>query len=194
MELQLKIQALFPKGEITLEKPFLEIQRIADLVWEKEKIIFELQLSSISKEEVLERERDYGSLDYEVIWLLGDKTFNQKKGKEAEIYIRKKTSYYISLKTAKIYDQLDFFHGTTRELLKERRQIFLDRPKRIKETYPLSPFLREKAQRSKIYFLNDYLFLSLKGQKLPNPIPTKANLKTGYHAFLKKILRMAYGT
>ena len=188
LELQLQIQSLFPEAEVTLEVPFYEIQRVADLVWEKEGIIFELQLSPLTKEEALRRERDYASIGYEVVWLLGDKTFNRRKGKEAEIQIRKKTSYYISLKTGQIYDQIEHFHGRIQEILLPRRAIYLQKPQKIEDPNTFSSPLKERATRSKICFLNDYL--STKPEKIRPPYSQKKYLKRSYHNFLKKLLRL----
>src|SRR5690554_4243392 len=48
---QLAIQKMLPKGEGILEKPFPEILRAGDLVWESQKIVFEIQCSHITVEE-----------------------------------------------------------------------------------------------------------------------------------------------
>src|SRR5581483_7947193 len=76
-----------------LEKPFPEIKRIADVVWEEEKIVFEVQVSPISKEEVEERCLDYEKMGYTPIWILYNKNFNQNVLSQAELFLRKKQCY-----------------------------------------------------------------------------------------------------
>ncbi len=63
-EIGAKIEVFFPS-----------INRIADVVWEEEKIIFEVQCSPITISEVKARNKDYASLGYQVVWILYEKTF-----------------------------------------------------------------------------------------------------------------------
>ena len=72
---QLAIQKILPTGEGILEKPFPDILRVGDLVWEPKKIIFEVQCSNISIQETQERVRDYTKSGYQVVWILDDRIF-----------------------------------------------------------------------------------------------------------------------
>jgi|JI10StandDraft_1071094.scaffolds.fasta_scaffold15569_6 hypothetical protein len=100
-----------------IEKKFTEIGRIADVVYFPQKIIYEIQYSSIDLEEVIQRNNDYASLGFHVIWILHDHHFNQSFVSPAELYLRKKGAYYTSFTShghGFFYDQLDFFHGGLR--------------------------------------------------------------------------------
>ena len=86
-----------------LEKEFSQINRIADVVWEERKIIFEIQVSPITLQEAQNRCHDYESLGYSLIWILHDKKFNKRLPGQAELFLRAKTSYFAS--GTFIYDQ-----------------------------------------------------------------------------------------
>ncbi len=58
-----------------MEVAFPQIQRIADVVWRKEKMIFEVQCSPISAWEVAQRTLGYYSIGWRVVWLLDARTF-----------------------------------------------------------------------------------------------------------------------
>ncbi|MEM8728221.1 MAG: competence protein CoiA family protein, partial [Chlamydiota bacterium] len=64
--------------QVILEKSFPEIHRIADVVYPPKKIIYEIQYSPITLKEVQQRNRDYATLGYTVIWILHDRHFNRK--------------------------------------------------------------------------------------------------------------------
>jgi hypothetical protein len=57
------------------ERPFPDLCRIADLVWEERKLIFEIQCSPILRQEAEKRVRDYAMKGYTVIWLVIDRSF-----------------------------------------------------------------------------------------------------------------------
>ncbi|MCB1081730.1 MAG: hypothetical protein KDK63_01140 [Chlamydiia bacterium] len=114
-----------------LEKNFTEIGRIADIVYFPKKIIYEIQCSSIDLEEVLQRNKDYASIGFHVLWILHDRHFNKKFTSPAELYLRKRGAYYTSLTKEGhgfFYDQLDFFSGAIR--------IYKGRPLVIKKFIP----------------------------------------------------------
>lgn len=79
-------------GKVELERRFPEIGRIADVVWEEKKIIFEVQCSGITEGEMLSRIKDYDSLGYSVVWILHEKQF----------------SYPSSLISSHYYTNIDF--------------------------------------------------------------------------------------
>jgi competence protein CoiA len=60
----------FLQNAAILEKRFPAIGRIADVVWEVEKIVFEVQCSPISVEEFFERTEQYRQMGYETVWIL----------------------------------------------------------------------------------------------------------------------------
>ncbi|MEX1012604.1 MAG: competence protein CoiA family protein [Waddliaceae bacterium] len=97
-----------------LEQRFSEIDRIADVVWEAEKLIFEVQCSPISLSEVRARNRDYESLGYRVIWILHDRRYNQRKVFPVESF----PHYYTNIDEEGegiIYDQFEKLQGNLRK-------------------------------------------------------------------------------
>lgn len=86
LQIQLHLQQLFGPKRCTLEQRMDSINRIADVVLTEEKIIFEIQCSPISKEEIDSRTHDYESLGFQVIWILHDKTFLKKRLSSNKIF------------------------------------------------------------------------------------------------------------
>jgi competence protein CoiA len=97
------------KGTVHLEKRFESIGRIADVVWEDEKIIFEVQCSPILAQEVMERNRDYLACGYRVIWILHDIRYGGKRMTSAEHFLQRSPHYYTNIDkdgNGHIYDRL----------------------------------------------------------------------------------------
>lgn len=94
------------------------MHRVADLVVFSQKLIFEIQCSPITLEEVQERNRDYAFLGFRVIWFLHHRKFNQKTLSPSELYLRRRhLSYFASITQGGhvlFYDQLEFFDGLHR--------------------------------------------------------------------------------
>ena len=125
LEIQLYIQSLLPKGESFLEHRFKEIGRIADLYWEPQKIVFEVQCSPISAEEAIARSQDYRSLGIEPVWILYDKRYNKRFCPPAEIVLRAGACYFTDGKE-NIYDQIDTLLGNKR--IQKGPRLFIDLP------------------------------------------------------------------
>jgi len=116
MVAQVALQKLLPEGETVLEKPFVGLLRVADLVWEPKRIVFEIQCSKITAYEVEKRVKDYKNEGYDVVWILDDRLFNQWKLRPAEPELRRHSCYFATLrKTVGFYDQF--------EILVEGRRI-----------------------------------------------------------------------
>lgn len=114
LQIQEFLRRLFPPDEIAIERPFPEINRIADAVWEKEKLVFEVQCSGISLTEAKERCHDYERAGYFPIWILYDKKFNKRRLTEAELYLRGRACYF-SKGAGSIYDQTEILSGAIRK-------------------------------------------------------------------------------
>lgn len=146
-------QLLYQLVDVTLEKPFPKINRIADVVWEEKKLIFEVQCSPISISEVKARNRDYGSVGYEVIWILHDKRYNRRYLTPAENFLRSGTALYTNIRTevsGVIYDQDEYVSAYYRSSRGHRlvvdprnpvRRGVTRRPKKI----PSLPVLAKKG-------------------------------------------------
>lgn len=131
LQLQWFISQELPLGEARLERRFPEISRIADVAWEKEKLIFEVQYSSISQVEVEARNRDYESLGYQVVWILHDRRFNKWKATAAELWLDQKPHYFSNFDpngNGVIYDQLQVFHEGIRRFQQKGKEITISRP------------------------------------------------------------------
>lgn len=108
IQVQCTIQRLLPQGDCHLERPFPEISRIADVVWESEKLIFEVQCSSMRAEEALARNQDYARVGYQVVWILHDKRYNRWRMTAVEEGLRHSPHYYTNIDSegnGHIYDQ-----------------------------------------------------------------------------------------
>lgn len=124
---QMQLQKLFPEGALQIERPFITINRVADLCWEQEKVVFEIQCSSLTEKEGEMRIRDYKSAGYDVIWLLHDKRYNKQVIRPAEDYLRKQSTYYMTLRrglNSEYYDQFEVFAEGKR--VKKGRQMPID--------------------------------------------------------------------
>lgn len=126
LNIQLHLKSLIP--EATLEKPFPSIGRIADVTWEKHKIVFEIQCSLISYKEAETRCEDYEKAGYTPIWILYVKRFNKKNLSPAEFFLRKRPCFFSD--GFKIYDQF--------EVISERKRLFRGPPLAVQLQEPLS--------------------------------------------------------
>ena len=113
--------------EIELERPFLSICRVADLFWEAQGLVFEIQCSPISELEVERRVRDYRALGLVVVWILDDRLYNKRRLKPAERQIRRGLSYFASVEkeslAVEIYDQLEFLTEEARRFRGRRLAV-----------------------------------------------------------------------
>ncbi|MDF2577553.1 MAG: putative transcription factor [Chlamydiales bacterium] len=118
LQIQYYFQQQLGSQNCELEKQFSEIRRIADVAWLPQKIVFEIQYSPISKKEVLDRIQDYRSVGWNVIWVLHEVQFNQKRISSAELGLYNYTHYYTNIDDSGIgivYDQFSIFKGSIRE-------------------------------------------------------------------------------
>lgn len=157
-------------ADCCLENPFPRINRIADVVWEKEKLIFEIQCSPISAKEVEERNRDYQSIGYQVIWILHDRLYNKQRLTAAEYFLKEFPHYFTNINaegTGFIYDQWDIVEKGRRLKTMEPRQVSLssfqscDPNLFSKKDCP--KWLLKRVQSWPLFFSGDYLeqFLNL---------------------------------
>jgi competence protein CoiA len=168
---QVQIQKAFPEGVIQLERPFIQISRIADVCLEKEKVIFEIQCSPMSEKEAAMRIRDYRSIGYEVIWLLDDKRYNRRVIRPAEEYLRRQGSYYLRIErglSSTIYDQFELFWENKRVKRGKKMELNLqDIRRRPNVFFNQELFPKQIAElKNKIYLLSDRTDRALKGSSL----------------------------
>jgi competence protein CoiA len=130
---------------LKIECPFQDIGRIADLAWEERKILFEIQCSPISFEEVKARTEDYSLKGYRIVWLLDDRLYNKKRAGPAERFMRK-SGYYFSLAKNLIYDQSEFFDQERRLMAGPKLPVDLTRPEETFFAGDLSDMLRRHPE------------------------------------------------
>ncbi len=172
LQLQTYFYRHLPEGDCQLEYRMPAIRRIADVVWFSKKIVFEIQCSSITAEEVIQRNLDYQKLGWTVIWILHERRFNHIRLSAAEHVLRFLPHYFTnmnSLGEGMIYDQFDLSHQGIRHdkmdplpvdvtqprlfLLDQREGIFLER-------------VRRRAEQSLYFFCGDLIDLELQRSKI----------------------------
>lgn len=168
----LQLQSYFfnylPSGDCQLEYPFVSIHRIADVAWLSQKIVFEIQYSAISAEEVLARNRDYQQEGWKVIWILHDRRYNQNRLSAAELALGLSPHFFSNMDEqgeGMIYDQFDIWDkGLRRERLPPLPIDLKGEINRIsakKSSYPLV-LLNQRATHWEISFAGDLQNIFLK--------------------------------
>lgn len=131
--------------------------RRGDAVWEDKKIVFEIQISSISLNEARSRIADYAKLGYQVVWILHDRVFNGSKVSPAEKFLRNFYPSYFS-NGGYIYDQLEVFRG--------ERRVYKGEPLVIEVTQPCAPFIEVPLRKWAFNFVGDlHTFCAVHGAK-----------------------------
>lgn len=164
IQIQSFLQRLLPEGDCHLEVRFSEIKRIADVVWTSQKLIFEIQCSGISAEEVKQRNRDYLSLGYQVVWILHDSFFNQQRVTAAEVFLRQFPFYFTNMDIegrGRVYDQFDIVHKGMRRHVQQHSSVDLSLPQVTKHPIKMLSivprFIQERLQKWPHYFKGDLI-------------------------------------
>jgi len=157
-----------PYADCFLEKRFPSINRIADVVWESKRLIFEIQCSPITAEEVQCRNRDYLSQGYQAVWILHEKSFNRPLYSAAEKYLRQHPHFYTNINEngeGNIYDQFDVFESGRRRFKSSPIQFDLFSPKKLCKMPPpsLPAFLSSRLKDWPLHFTDDLIDLALSG-------------------------------
>lgn len=166
--IHLQLQSFFvnqlPPGDCALEYRFPSIDRIADVAWHSQKIVFEIQYSPISAEEVLARNRDYQKVGWTVVWILHDHRFNQVRLSAAEIALRSSTHYFSDMDRSgkgMIYDQFDIpAHGLRKARLSKLPVDCSELRFQELAAWPLE-LLGQRASQWKVSFQGDLASLCL---------------------------------
>jgi competence protein CoiA len=140
LRLQENLLTLLPAGDAKEEARFPEIGRVADIFWIKEKIVFEVQVSFISQEEVKERIEAYQTLGLEVVWILHTGRFDRKKVTAAEKFLKNHTHYFSNHDPQGLgifFDQFVYEFKGIKECALFKRAVDLAAPQR-KTPFPLT--------------------------------------------------------
>ncbi|MBA3956925.1 MAG: hypothetical protein H0X51_00820 [Parachlamydiaceae bacterium] len=166
LQVQMHIQKLIPE-KIVLEQSFPSINRIADVVWMGRQLVFEIQCSPITAVEVLERNRDYASLGFTVIWILHEQRFNQWRVSAAEAVLKRHPHYFTNIDEhgiGEIYDQFSMMHLGRREHKLKPLPIVIQEPKLVighAERHINVECIRERLCSWPLFFPGDLLSLYL---------------------------------
>lgn len=158
LQVQWAIQQALPAGEAELEKRFEKIDRIADIYWESEKIVFEVQCSPISREEVLARNRDYQSMGCEVVWILHDQRYNKRRMTAAEEALSKAPHYFTNIDAGgegEIYDQISLVRKGMRVSNFSKFFVALGSPSRGGARLERENRISKKLKKGEVYFSGD---------------------------------------
>lgn len=161
LQVQLYLKKL--REDAVVEKHFSSINRIADVVWEKDKLIFEIQCSPILSREVAARNSDYSMLGYTVIWILHEQTFNQRQWTAAEYFLQDFTHYYTNIDeegAGCIYDRWDLIKKRIRYSVWNHRPVNLAhftewKPLWAEGIYP--DWMKTRLKGWKFSFSGDFL-------------------------------------
>lgn len=160
-----------------LEVPFKEINRIADVVWYPQKIVFEVQCSPIAPDEIRARNADYGSLGYQVVWILHDSRYNRLRLSAAELSLRFIPHYFTNMDVEGkgcIYDQYDYLKRGQRKhrlepltvdlsKVKAKPVQWVDYPRLVQQRLSSWPFHFEGDLLDHIG--KDYMFAAIDREK-----------------------------
>lgn len=97
-----------PCGEAEMECRFDAIGRIADVAWHPKRLVYEIQCSAMTAEEVSARNADYASIGYQVIWILHDSRYNQRRLSPLEDALCSSPHYFTNMDSegnGMVYDQ-----------------------------------------------------------------------------------------
>lgn len=165
LQVQGFLQRLLPPGDCCLEVRFPQINRIADAVWASQKLIFEIQCSGITAQEVMQRNKDYQSLGYQVIWILHDSFYNQRRVTAAELFLRDSPFYFTDMDAdgrGKIYDQFDVVYKGLRRHCQRPLLVDLSQPKKPskntkKALFAMPKLVHQRFERWPLFFKGDLI-------------------------------------
>lgn len=171
LQIQWYLLKNLPEGQCHIEHRFPSINRIADVAWIPHRIIFEIQCSPISAEEVRNRNADYSRLGWQVVWILHDNRFNKWRLSAAEEALTLSCHYFTNINSdgeGIIYDQYSFIHKGVRQHRKETLSIEIFHFRRIAlgQWQPLTlKVVMQRIHSWQITFKGDLVDLALRGEK-----------------------------
>lgn len=160
LEVQAHLVEKLPLGEAKQERYFPSIHRRADVCWENKKIVFEVQISFITYEEVKARIEDYNSCGYEVVWILHLQRFSRYMTTAAELYLRDHTHYFTSINQeglGAIFDQFNIIIAGRREATLFRKPIDIAHPSSALVDEALPQRIKDHRQSWALSFAGDLL-------------------------------------
>jgi competence protein CoiA len=167
LQLQLHFLEKLPQGECQLEQRFETIGRVADVVWEPQRLIFEIQCSFITATEVMARNRDYNAQGFTVIWILHCRKYNRRRLTSMERLLQGLPHYFSDMDgdgRGMLFDQFTLVHRGLRTQRLPALAIDILSLKRYAATPGVAIPLRTVKKRlegSPIYFGGDLVDCAL---------------------------------
>lgn len=188
-----------------LEFAFPSIGRIADCVWFDKKIVFEIQCSSIPQAEVQQRNKDYLSEGYRVVWILHEKKFNQRRLSAAEVWLADHPHYFTNIDSegnGYIYDQYSRIFRGIQELLLDRVPVAIQAPY-VELEGALPCFFEKRWRRWGLGFQGDWmdkagkedcrhLFLPIEEENAPSSPSFRSLTEKIWRACLRRPYEIAF--
>jgi len=156
-----------------MEKVFLSIGRVADLFWERENIVFEIQCSFLFEPQAEERISAYRQAGIEVIWVLDDRVFNKRKLRPAEMFLRHHQGYFVSSPrkpSMVFYDQHEILFDGERVRKGQRLPIQFPKVKTVEDPHWPEKLPEQLGRRIPFcvrYFQRDLIDRALSCRKFP---------------------------
>jgi competence protein CoiA len=196
------LKNILPEEEAEIECSFSSIGRIADVAWHPKRLIYEIQCSPITAEEVKARNQSYASIGYQVVWIFHDERYNQYRLTSAESSLIDQPHYFTdmdALGEGKIYDQPSTILNGKRVGRLPTLSIDPSTPKflnkeDLKRCQKLLPVLKRRAKDWPCIFSGDAIDTYFSGNE--NEVILTANgslsnslLKFIYHFWQNRIAR-----
>jgi competence protein CoiA len=171
LQVQCYFQRVLPENDCFLEHRFPKMNRIADVVWPSKKLIFEVQVSGITAEEVRCRNHDYSLMGYQVVWILHDTRFNKFQVSAAEGILRESPHYFTNMDingSGVIYDQLDWVVQGVRKHREKLLPVDLTQPRRpARPIYHVPQVLDRRLKLWPLSFSGDLITKALDPEYRP---------------------------
>lgn len=207
--LQHFLQNILPEEEAEIECPFPAIGRIADVAWHPQKLIYEIQCSPISAEEVRARNQSYASIGYQVVWIFHNDRYNQYRLTSAESVLADHPHYFTDMNAlgeGSIFDQPSSIINGKRVSRLPSLSIDPSTPKflmkhDLKQCRKLPSVLKRRAKEWPLIFSGDAVDVCLTDQEhafslkakeqalSENDLPVLFLLKFFYHLVQNWIFR-----
>ena len=166
-----------------------QINRIADIAWIPQKIVFEIQCASITAEEVMGRNASYASIGYDVVWILHTNRYNKARVTSAEDILQSHAHYYTDINTqgkGSIFDHFAVIEGGRRVWRFPTHSIEVTRPYSCHEKKVLLKNDIPKRFSGRYHswtrgFDNDYLDVLLKKETVLTDLFQRLHLESGRH-------------
>ena len=155
--------------DVEIECRFPSIGRIADVAWLSKQLIFEIQYSPISAAEVNQRNADYASIGYRVIWIFFDGRYNQRSLTAAEDALSHSPHYFTNVNIhgeGIIYDQFSLIESGMRIRSLPRTEVNLafpyDLDEHVASAQNLPKPIKQRTMHWGGYFSGDNCDICLK--------------------------------